>query len=76
MVTPTNHVIARAGFTLRGALGTLRDFLSIFLPNIRENQKKSHHMSAGPVAGTVPHYGKSGPDYCITFMKRLDEGLR
>ena len=27
------------------------------------------------VPGTVP-YGKSGPDYCITFTKRLDEDLR
>ena len=39
-----NHVIARAGFTLRGARGTLP-------------------------------YSKSGPGYCITFMKRLDEDL-
>ena len=39
-----------------------------------KDQKKSYHLSAGP-PGTVP-YGKSGPGYCITFMKKLDEGLR
>ena len=28
--------------------------------------------------GTVPYYGKSGPNYwyCIKFIQRLDEGLR
>ena len=26
--------------------------------------------------GTVPYYGKSGPGYCITSIKRLDEGMR
>ena len=38
MVRPTyQHVIARTGFTLRGAL-VLRDFRNIFLPNIGEDQ--------------------------------------
>ena len=75
MVTSTSHVIARAGFTLRGALGTL-EISNIFLSNIGKDQKKSHHASAGPLAVTVPYYGKSYPGYCITFIKRLDVGLR
>ena len=38
------------------------DFRNIFLPNIAEDQKKSYDFSAGPLAGTAPYYGKSGPD--------------
>ena len=38
------------------------DFLNIFLPNVREDQKKSYDFSAGPLTGTTPYYGKSGPD--------------
>ena len=52
------------------------DFCNIFLPNIGEDQKTSHHLSAGPLAGIVPCYDKSDPGYCITLIKRLDEGLR
>ena len=52
------------------------DFCNIFLSSIGEDQKKSQHLSAGLQAGTVPCYGKSGPSYWITFIKRLDEGLR
>ena len=26
--------------------------------------------------GIVPYYGKSGPNYRITSIERLDEGLR
>ena len=48
MVTPTNDVIAPAGFTLRWAPGTL-GFLQYFLPNTGEDQKKSY-MSAEPLA--------------------------
>ena len=48
MVTPANHVIARAGFTLRWAPGTL-GFCSIFLANTSEEQKNSY-VSAGPLA--------------------------
>ena len=33
-------------------------------------------MSAGPLDGTVPYYGKSGSGYSITFVKRLDEDLK
>ena len=50
MVTPTNHVIARAGFTLRGAFGAghlaLWDFRNIFLPNTGKDQKKFYDLSA------------------------------
>ena len=49
------------------------DFCNIFQPNASEDQKKSYYLSAGP--GTVP-YAKYDGGYCITFMKRLDEGLR
>ena len=40
MVTPTNHVIARD-------LWHFGYFCNIFLPNVGENQKMSHHLSAG-----------------------------
>ena len=53
------------------------DFRNIFLPNIGEDQKKVSPAEHGdPSSGIVPYYGKSGPGYCITFMKRLDEGLK
>ena len=44
------------------ALGSwhLGDFRKIFLPNI-EDQKKSYDLSAGPLGGTAPYYGKFGP---------------
>ena len=48
----------------------------MFLPNIGEDQKKSHHLIVGPQGGTAPYYGKSGIGYFITFIKRLDGGLR
>ena len=47
----------------------LRAFRNIFLPNIGKDQKKSHHLSVGRLAATVPCYGKSGPSYCIMFIK-------
>ena len=37
------------------------DFRNIFLPNIDEDQKKFYNLSAGPLAGAAPYYGKSGP---------------
>ena len=46
------------------------DFRNIFLLNIGEDQKKSHHLSVEPLASIVPYYGKSGPSYCITFVKK------
>ena len=72
VATPSYHVISQAAFTLRGALGILEIF-AISLLNVGEDQKKFHHLIAGFLAVTVPYYGKSGPSYCITFMKRLDE---
>ena len=38
------------------------DFRNIFLPDIGEDQKKSCDLTAGPLGGTAPYYGKSGPD--------------
>ena len=67
---PTNHVIARVGFTLSWAPGTL-NFCDIFAPNTGEDQKV---LSECGVPGTVPCV-KSVPGYCITFIKRLDENL-
>ena len=37
------------------------DFYNIFVPSIGEDQKKSYDLSAGPLAGTAPYYGQSGP---------------
>ena len=31
------------------------------LSSIGNDQKKSHHLSSGPLAGTVTYCGKSGP---------------
>ena len=67
MFTSTTHVIARDPWPFE-------DFCNIFLPNIGEDQKKILTSERG-APGTVPH-GKSSPGYCITFIKRLDEGLR
>ena len=50
------------------------DFCDIFLPNIAKGQKKVSPSEHGAL-GTL-HYGKSCPGYCITFIKKLDEGLR
>ena len=76
MVTLTNLVFARTKFILRGALGTLEIFGTFFCQIIGEDQKKLPHLSARPSAGFMPYYGKFGPDYCIAFIKRLDEGLK
>ena len=74
MVTPTNHAIAGARFTLRGP-GPLElcGFCNIFLPNIGENQKNVL-PSERKAPGTVL-YGKFDPGYWITLIKRLDESL-
>ena len=37
------------------------DFCNIFLPSIGEDQKKSYDLTEGPLAGTAPYYGQSGP---------------
>ena len=75
MVTLTNHVIARAGSTLREPLA-FGDFCDIFLPDIGKGQKKILPFEHGAPADTVLASGKSGPGFCITFIKRLNEGLR
>ena len=68
MVTLTNQLGIALGSWHFG------DFRNIFLPNIGEDLKKTYHLSAGPF-GTVP-YRNSGPGYCITLTKTLDESLR
>ena len=57
MVTPTNHVIAMAGFTLREDPGTLEIFRNIFLTNMNGDQQNSYHLGIGPQA--LPYHGKS-----------------
>ena len=73
MVTPTNHVIALDGFTLIWAPGTL-EFSQYFMPNTGEELKTKKVLCERGAPGTVP-YVKSIPGYCITFIKRLREGL-
>ena len=68
---PTNHVIARVGFTLSWAPGTLR-FFQYFRAKYRRRPKKVLSERGAP--GTVPCV-KSVPGYCITIIKRLDENL-
>ena len=68
---PTNHGIARAGFTLSWALGTSR-FSQYFSAKYRRRPKKVLSERGAP--GTVPSV-KSVPGYCIMFIKRLDGGL-
>ena len=51
------------------SLWQFKDFYDIFLPNIGKDQKKvlpSEHGASGTL-----HHGKSGPGFCITFMKSL-----
>ena len=50
------------------------DYRNIFLPYIGEDQKKDFTIRV-LAPGTVS-YDESGPGYCITFKKRLDEALR
>ena len=71
MVTPTIHVIARAGFTLSLAPGS-SGFSQYFFAKCRRRPKKVLYERGAP--DTVP-YVKSVPGYCITFIKRLHEGL-
>ena len=53
----------------------IEKFRNIFLPNIGEDQKKSYHPSERRAPRTVP-YCKFVPGYYLTFIQRLDEGLR
>ena len=74
MVTLTKHVVP--GPDLHCAVQLARKGFLQHLPakyTVSEDQEKSYNLSAGP--WTVP-YGKSGPGYCITSIKSLDEGLR
>ena len=73
MVTFTNHAIARAGSTLLESW-QFGDFYDIFLPNIGKGQNKVLPFEHGALG--IPPYGKSGPGFCITFIKKLDKGLR
>ena len=75
MVTPFNQAIAGPDLH-RADPSQFGGFCKIFLPSIGEDQKKSYDLSAGPLAGTAPYYSQSGPGQCITFIKRLYEGLR
>ena len=65
MLFPGRIYIARG-------LWHLGHFCYIFLPNINEDQKKSFK---GRALALEP-YSKYGAGYCITLIKRLDEGLR
>ena len=49
-------------------------FRNIFLPNTSKDKKKVY-LSAEPLVLCHMLYVKSDPGYCITFIKRLDEGL-
>ena len=60
MVTPTNHAIAGLIYIAPGPW-QFGEFCNILLPSIGEDQKKSYVLSAGPLAGTAPYYGQSGP---------------
>ena len=73
IVTLTNHVIDRAGFTLRGAFGTLEIFAKASCKYVKTKKKVMPCESGAPRA--VP-FGKFAPGYCITSIKRLDESLR
>ena len=68
---PTNHVIARVGFTLSWAPGTFEIF-AILSRQIQVKTKKV--LSECGASGTVLCV-KSVRGYCITFIKRLDENL-
>ena len=69
----TNHVIAWVGFRFRGAPGTMGIFVISFC-QIYVKTEKSLTSELGALS-TVP-YSKSSPDYCIIYMKGLNESLR
>ena len=72
-VLPSEHAGALARSTCASPW-QFGDFCDILLPNIAKGQKKVSPSEHGAL-GTLP-YGKSCPGYCITFIKKLDEGLR
>ena len=73
MVRPSNYVIVRAGFTLGGAPGTLVIFAK---PSLQIQVRPKNAVSSEHGTYDTVLYGKSVPGYCITFIKRLDGGLR
>ena len=77
MVTSTNHVIAGPDLHRARPLAFWRfsQHLSVKY-TVDQDQKKSYDFSSGPLAGIASYDGKSGPDKCITFIKRLDVVLR
>ena len=72
MITLTNYVIDRAGFTLSGAPGTLEIFAKSSCQILVKTKKVLPSESGAPA--TVP-YSKSASGYCITVIKKLDEGM-
>ena len=70
MVTPTNHVIAVAGFTFAGPQVLFRKHRNIFLPNVGEDQKKSYHLNAGPLA----QYDVVNPALVYYVHKKVKRG--
>ena len=74
MVGHSNHVIPGPDLHYAGPMA-LWGFLQHLSAKCRKKQKKTNNTIRARVPGTV-RYGKSGSSYCITFIKRLNEGLR
>ena len=72
MVTLTNHVIPGPDLHCE-APGTMRIFATSSSQISIKTKKRPAILAWRP--GTVS-YGKSGPGYCSTIIKTLDEGLR
>ena len=68
--TPTNYVIARTGFTLSGAPGTLE--ISLLLSNTDEDQKV---LPSERKAICTVSYGKPVSGDYLTSTKRLEDDL-
>ena len=73
MVMPANHPIPGRIYIALGPWYFV-DYHNIFLQNLGENPKQVLPSERG--APVIVPYGKSGPYDCITFITRLDEGLR
>ena len=61
MVTPTTHAIAGPNLHRAGSLAVWA-FLQDLFAKYRGRPKKSYDLREGPLAGTAPCYGQSGPD--------------
>ena len=59
---------------MRG-LWHFEDFRNVFLPNTGEDQKKSHHLSAEPLASTVPFMVNPALVIALYVHKKVNEGL-